>query len=140
MNDTLTNQLQDLDLTRILLLGLAVIGGLAALILARKILGMMLKLGRKRVAGGWVSCDPELDQLFQLTAASGQLTHEDIGGDDDDRAEQRGSYILKLRGRRRERARALMSTIHASRNGWRYEPDDAGGLSALTGPLFSIKV
>ena len=141
MNDTLMNGLNNLDLARILPVGLAVIGGLIALFLFRKILRMMLNFGRKRVAGGWVSCDPELDQLFQLATASGQLTHGDVGDDDDDDHDaQRGCYILKLRGRRRERARALMSTIDASRNGWRYVPDDAGGLSVLSGPLFSIKV
>ena len=99
---------------------------------------MMLRLGRKQVAGGWVSCDPELDQLFQLASASGQLTHEDDCDDED--ALPRGCYVLRLRGRRRERAQALMSTIDSSRNGWRYEADDAEGQSVLTGPLFSIKV
>ena len=137
MNDALMEQIHDLDLARILPGVLAAVGIVVALILARKILRVMLKHGRKRVAGGWVSCDPELDQLFQLAAASGQLTHEDTS---DDHAESRGCYILKLRGRRRERVRTLMSTIHASRNGWRYAPDDAEGLSVLSGPLFSIKV
>lgn len=140
MNDELIQQLHDLDLARILPGVLAVGGVLIALFIARKILRVMMRLGRKRVSGGWVSCDPELDQLFQLAAASGRLTHEEAEADGDDDPEARGCYVLKLRGRRRQRARALMSTIHASRNGWRYQPGEAEGQSVLSGPLFSIKV
>ncbi|MFT5471047.1 MAG: xanthosine utilization system XapX-like protein [Verrucomicrobiales bacterium] len=138
MNDALMEKLQDLDLARILPGALAVVGIVGLLIIGRKILRVMLRLGRKRVAGGWASCDPEMDQLFQLASASGQLTHEDVSDDDD--ALPRGCYVLRLRGRRRERAQALMGTIHSSRNGWRYAPDDAEGQSVLGGPLFSIKV
>ena len=81
MNDALMETFHDLDLARILPGILAAVGIVVALILARKILRVMLRLGRKRVAGGWASCDPELDQLFQLAAASGQLTHEDVSDD-----------------------------------------------------------
>ena len=49
MNDALKNQLQSLDLARIVPLGLAVLGEVIVLLLIRKILRMMMRFGRRRL-------------------------------------------------------------------------------------------
>ena len=151
MNDALMEKLHglglDLDLAPMLPGFIALAAVLAGFVIVRKVFRKLLILGRRRSpsAGGWVSYDPELDQLFQIAAATGQLVHDEpaeLKSDDGDNGDSlpKGCYVLRLRGRQRACVRALMSTIDASRNGWRYLPGDNNDQSVLSGPLFSIKV